>query len=221
MTIAVERFLLAYKPVPKAACSSVKAGLALIDERINVELDDLAQNNKHIHAIYPTDRFHRRRWKGFRDHFRFTVVRDPIKRLLSVYTNRVVSKGELSNSPKLRGVRDRLPVDPDPDFFFQNLTEYMTLSSTIKHHALHTYHFTGRDLSVYSKIYRTSDLPDLADDLGEITGAKVSIPRFNSSGEPLRFDDLGPKTRRKIMKYLDPEFEHLGALFPRPLRIRS
>lgn len=216
MAVAVEQFGLVYKPVPKAACSSVKAGLALLDDGVDVALDDLAQDNKRIHAIYPTDRFRRRRWGRFREHFRFTVVRDPVKRLLSVYTNRVLAKNELYHSRRLRKVRDRLPHDPDPDFFFQNLVAYMDHSSSIKHHALHSHHFTGRDLSLFSKVYRTGDLGGLADDLSEIVGAEVTIPRFNSTGEPLQFYDLKPETQDAILDYLAPEFEHLGALFPRP-----
>ena len=217
MAIALDQYQLVYKPVPKAACSSVKAGLALLDETVAVSMEDLAGNNKEIHRIYPTDRFRRRRWMRYRDHFRFTVVRDPIKRLLSVYTNRVVAKNELYHSRKLRKVQDRLPTHPDPDFFFQNLVAYMDHSSSIKHHALHSHHFTGRDLSLYSKVYRTSDLAELGADLSEIVGREVTIPRFNSTDSPLKFEDLAPKTRLQLLYYLAPEYEHLGALFPRPL----
>lgn len=213
MTITVQDLSVAYQAVPKAACSSVKAALALLDSGVTTPLEAMARDNRRIHRIYQTSRFQLNRWRRYRNHFRFTVVREPVRRLLSVYTNRVIAKQELPNSPRLR--KSGLPLDPDPDFFFQNLVPYMACSSVIKHHALHTYHFTGRDLSLYSKVYRTSDLDRLADDLSAHARREVTIPRFNSSEDALDFDALQPATRDAIMAYLEPEFELLGALFPR------
>ena len=121
MAIALKQFKLVYKPVPKAACSSIKAGLALLDGRTGIKRDELLRDVSLAHGIYQTTRFKRREWPLYRGYFRFTVVRDPLKRILSVYTNRVVDYRDLEKSRKLRNLRDQYPVDPDPDFFFQNL----------------------------------------------------------------------------------------------------
>ncbi|MEP4248850.1 sulfotransferase family 2 domain-containing protein [Tateyamaria sp.] len=86
--------------VPKAACSSIKAALAAIDPTQDTS-DPMAFGQKQVHSIYATQRFRRHRWDQVQDFFRFTVVRDPLKRLLGVYTNRVVGLRELHNCRKI------------------------------------------------------------------------------------------------------------------------
>ena len=101
MVISVKEHGLAYSAVPKAGCTSVKAMLAEIDPKISYpEAKEVGGDV--WHTLYPT-----RRWRGdvfsqYEGSFRFTVVRDPIKRLMSVYTNRVIDRKELHNSRKLQ-----------------------------------------------------------------------------------------------------------------------
>lgn len=215
MVIHIDALNVAYMAVPKAACSSVKATLGALDPD-NPISDATAFSMDTIHKQYQTRRFRIHRWQGYAHCFRFTVVRDPLKRLLGVYTNRVVELRELHTSRNFRRGHVELPADPDPDFFFQNLPAYIKAASTIKHHALPTSCFTGEDFSQFSKVYRTSDLPDLAADLSEIAGHKVTIPHYNSSGTPLRIEDLAPKTQTAIAQRLEDEYAHLAAYFDNP-----
>ncbi|WP_413821694.1 sulfotransferase family 2 domain-containing protein [Tateyamaria sp.] len=102
--------------VPKAACSSIKAALAVIDPTQDTT-DPMTLEQKQVHNIYPTQRFRMHRWDQVLDYFRFTVVRDPLKRLLGVYTNRVVGLRKLHNCRKIKRGRVNLTADPDPDYF--------------------------------------------------------------------------------------------------------
>lgn len=220
MVIRVDPLTLAYMAVPKAACSSVKAALASVDPAVDT-WDAAAFGQKEVHGIYPTQRFRMHRWARAQGYFRFTVVRDPVKRLLAVYTNRVQGLNELHNCRNIRQERVALPADPDADFFFQNLYSYTSASSVIKHHALPQLVFTGHDLGRYSKVYRTSDLPDLGADLSAHIGQQVDIPHFNSSQAPLTLGDLAPETHSVLRAHLADEYEHLGALFPNPFERKS
>lgn len=215
MVIRVDAHKIAYMAVPKAACSSVKAGLGAVDPAVPIS-DPTAFEQKQIHAVYPTQRFRMHRWERVGDFFRFTVVRDPLKRLLGVYTNRVVARRELFGCRKIKRGRVDLPPDPDPDFFFQNLSPYIAVASVIKHHALPTVCFTGSALDRYSKVYRTADLPDLASDLGERVGQDVTIPHFNSSDMKLTLDDLKPETHRALEARLRDEYAFLADYFDNP-----
>ena len=220
MVIRVDAHQIAYMAVPKAACSSIKAALGSVDPTLD-RRDATAFEQKEVHQIYPTQRFRMHRWDRVQDHFRFTVVRDPLKRLLGVYTNRVQELGELYNCRKIKRARVDLPADPDPDFFFQNLCDYIAISSSIKHHALPTLVFTGQDFALYTKVYRTSDLSALAGDLGTQVGRNVVIPHFNSSASPLTLDSLAPETHRVLAAHLAAEYDHLGAFFPNPFKRKS
>ncbi|WP_413860108.1 sulfotransferase family 2 domain-containing protein [Tateyamaria sp.] len=74
----------------------------------------MAFAQKQVHSIYATQRFRRHQVQNF---FCFTVVRDPLNRLLGVYTNRVVRLRELHNCRKIKRRRVNLTADPDPDYF--------------------------------------------------------------------------------------------------------
>jgi len=220
MVTRVDPYRLAYMAVPKAACSSIKAALAALDPLHDVD-DPNALGQKQVHALYPTMRFRGHRWHHLSNHFRFTVVRDPLKRLLAVYTNRVEGLGILGHSRKIRRGRVHLPTEPDPDYFFQNLSAYMATSSDIKHHTLPTAVFTGLDWRNYTKVYRTSEIPQLGKDLSEFVGREVSIPHFNSSERRLSLGDLSPQTQRVLQVRLEDEYAHLAPYFDNPFDRRT
>ncbi|WP_299591901.1 sulfotransferase family 2 domain-containing protein [uncultured Tateyamaria sp.] len=205
--------------VPKAACSSVKAALAALDP---LQAHDLAETlgQKQVHAIYPTMRFRRHRWDFLENHYRFTVVRDPLKRLLAVYTNRVEGLGILSHCRKIRRGRVHLPTEPDPDYFFQNLSAYIATSSDIKHHTLPTALFTGTDWSAYNSVFRTNEMADLGAELSAHTGRDVVIPHFNSSDRHLHLGDLSVQTQRVLRVLLEDEYTHIAPFFDNPFERR-
>lgn len=217
MVIAVEAHRIAYMALPKAGCSSVKAALARLDPAVTLppesEIDLMTW-----HAVYPTARFRPHRWKQFGpDWWRFCVVRDPARRLMSCYTDRVVDKRDLHNSRKLRRGRIDLPRDPDPDFFFQNLRAYAEASSSIKHHCLGAWLFLGPKPLAYDRIYKTEELGRLAADLSDRTGQPVAMPRENRSSLALRLDDLAPATRDALRPFLAREYAYLSEFYENPL----
>jgi hypothetical protein len=218
LVIAVPTYKIAYSAVPKAGCSSVKAALAYLDPSVVIppkgEITVMTW-----HGIYPTTRFLQKEWDRHSDYWRFTVVRDPIRRLMSVYTNRVVQLQELKNSRKLRDRPEfsHLSTTPDPDFFFQNIRDYMRAASVIKHHCLGTSLFIGPRPLQYDRIYKTEEMNQLALDLAERTGQPVQMPRENTSTMKLRLGDLAPKTIDALRPMLDAEYKHLSEFFENPL----
>lgn len=217
MVIAVPAHKIAYMAVPKAACSSVKAALAMIDPDTKLTLDMMSGNNKAIHVTYQTRRFRPHRWERYEGWWRFTVLRDPLKRLLSVYSDRVVARRELHSSRKMRWQK-HLPLDPDPDFFFQNLREYMVRASVVKHHALPVRLFVGPKPLRYDRVFTVAQMGDLEAALRERSGTAVKIPRFNSSHKKFGLDDLSPKTHAALAEILRPEYDHLSDYFDDPFR---
>ncbi len=219
MVIAVPAHQIAYMATPKVACTSVKAALAQIDPNAPAGLGASQpdeEQHRLLHQSYPTRRFRPHRWRKYEGWWRFTLVRDPLKRLLSVYSDRVVGRRELHNSPKMRA-QSVLPMDPDPDFFFQHLDRYMAHSSAIKHHALPFRLFIGPAPLRYDRIFRVSEIDALAEELSRRGGREVKIPRLNKSSARLSPDDLRPVTLGFIREYLKEDYELLGDFYKCPL----
>ena len=216
MVIAIAAHKIAYMAVPKAACTSVKAALMTIDPDKEPPQKLDAAAILAIHRAYPTMRFRPHRWREYEGWWRFTVVRDPLKRLMSVYTDRVVGRSELHNSPKMRA-QSALPKDPEPDFFFQNLPRYIALASSIKHHTLPFRLFIGPPPFLYDRIYRVEELPELAEALSQHSGQPVTIPRLNRSSGPLSPETLAPRTLGAIRDFLADDYEKLADFYENPL----
>lgn len=215
MVVAIKKYRIAYTAVPKAACSSVKAALGSIDPEKSIPISDFISGQVNPHAVYQTMRFRPHRWQRYEGWWRFTVIRDPLKRLLSVYSDRVLDRRELLNSPKIRRQTELTP-EPDPDFFFQNLKSYMQLSSVVKHHALPTRLFIGPKPYDYDRVYRTDEIDTLSRDLSERTGMVCKVPRLNSSSTAIKFTDLSNRTQIILSKYLEEEYQDLSEYFDNP-----
>ncbi|WP_425102138.1 sulfotransferase family 2 domain-containing protein [Tropicibacter sp. S64] len=217
MVVRIEAYKLAYVPLPKAACSSVKRALALVDP--DVRLPPEARRDVDTwHRLYPTERFRPQRMAGLEGYFRFCVVRDPLARLLSVWTNRVLEFGDLRNAWSLQSGKVDLPMEPDPDFFFCNLTAYARAVSSIKHHVLPATLFLGPDLGFYSRVYRTEALAELGPELSARTGRTVDLGRTNRSETRLRAEDLQPATLAALGQRLAGEYDYLSGFYENPLR---
>lgn len=216
MAISLALHKLAYMALPKAACSSVKEALARLDPTVTIPREDRIDAQT-WHLIYPTRRFRSHRWDALSDHWRFCMVRDPARRLMSVYTNRVQQFCDLESSRKLKLGSSGLPLDPDPDTFFRNLAAYCRESSRIKHHAAGAWLFLGPKLRGYDRIYRTSELEDLAWDLSLLTRRKVQMMHRNRSVDELRLEDLAGATIDALRPFLEREYAYMGAFFQNPL----
>ncbi|MCB1333035.1 MAG: sulfotransferase family 2 domain-containing protein [Roseivivax sp.] len=197
--------------LPKAACTSVKMMLAQAEGHVPDDDPPIG----FWHDRYPTRRFRPHRWQQARGHWRFCVIRDPAKRLLSVYTDRVAGRQELRNSRRLKRVPAGLPADPDPDLFFSNLLDYCAHSSAIRHHCLPARLFLGPRLD-FDAVYHTGQLPVLARDLGRRSGRTVRTPRANASRFTLDWDDLEPETQEALIPVLEPEYAYFKGYFEPP-----
>ena len=213
MVICIQAHKIAYMAVPKVACSSIKAALCAIDANSDIPKAEIAASFDKLHIQYPTKRFRLHRWEMYKDCWRFAAVRDPLKRLLSVYTDRKEQKNDLFRSPRLRN--SQLSKDPDPNYFFENLHEYSALSSVIKHHVLSTRIFLGPDLSRYNRIYRIEDLDQLATDVSRRIDAPFTIPRMNKSQHHLSANDLSKKARKVIHDHLAVDYQLLSDFYPK------
>ncbi|MEO0464911.1 MAG: sulfotransferase family 2 domain-containing protein [Pseudomonadota bacterium] len=207
-------FGFAYVPVPKVACSTVKE--ALFRATRSGEFDAIVHRDiPRVHFYYHIhQRYHLSETQlSTLDMFRFTVIRDPVKRLISAYTNRVQDKRDLERQVTDLSVLSAkcLPLRPDIETFALNLTTYAAANASLKHH-LRSQAEILRDPDLYDRIYQIEELDLLASDFEAQTGRALNLRRANPSvaAKPT----LGPSAQRAVRQFYADDY----AMFPQLLK---
>ena len=192
MPLIIKRLKLAYFPVPKVACTSLKHFMHEVKSG-KTFTPRVRPNGKtiNIHHLYPAIPFEDNSFADLEDMHRISVVRDPVKRLLSAYSNRVVAGRILTEEAagdKLRALG--LPISPDFSTFLEHLDGYCANFPQILHHTRPQTHFLGHDAGYYSRVYEISELSQLRDDVNELAGTDLPMPHKQTGGPKLKVDDL-------------------------------
>lgn len=199
MGVILKNTGLEYFPVPKIACTSMKLAVFAHNEPdVKVTLrppgvrdpDMIAFHHdgrpyRHVHQLYPSRLLRLRPWPLARGTRRFCLVRDPVKRFLSGYGNRVVFHNDLN-----------LPEPPPLDEFLDRLDEFRRIP-TIKHHFAPMFRFLGLRPGFYDRIFDIGELDQLAHYCAE-HGAPLTIPHTQTGGPKIPESTLTAPMRRKV-----------------------
>lgn len=231
MAIVLENYGIAYFPIPKVACSSLKTALYELAFGKPFVREDAG---KSIHQIFPTKPFSRREFQRLTGHFKFAVIRDPIDRILSAYSNKIADQDNLtilnrSIRVKLAEALVRfsridakayrsLEAKPHVDFFVKNIDLYNAKYPLIYGHTRPTSYYLGNDLSQFDRIYTISELPTLQKDISEIVGRDWEVKRENVSGSRSKASvaDLSEEGFQALMNYLRADYGLLADYFEAP-----
>lgn len=211
---------LVYFPVPKIACTSIKHALLNhnqpgLADRI---AEDVARRTEKgtrlgVHGIYPSVPFrpaYRLRYGLGRW---FCVVRDPVKRLLSAYANRVLYLDELKKvDPEMLRAAG-LRRQPEPDEFVARLEDYRRLEPSIDHHVAPLCDFLGRVPERFDRVFDLSEMDALADYVAA-AGAPMSFPRLQTGGPKLGPDMLSAASLEKLRALYAEDYRAWGRFLP-------
>ncbi|MFN7003252.1 MAG: sulfotransferase family 2 domain-containing protein [Roseinatronobacter sp.] len=142
----------------------------------------------------------------------FTIIRNPIRRLLSVYTNRVQDHRDIAKA--LEKTPDAT-LDPMPsaDAFFRDLPRYRAQVPSIKHHTDNFAQFLGPDLARYDAVFRVEEAGAMQDTLSERLGEPFVLENEQRSARSLTLDDLSAEARAQIAAHTTPDFELLAPFY--------
>ena len=196
-----------YQPIPKVACTSIKEALfrLVMKEPFSQAVGGGAM---HIHSY-----FDQREQDVTQADWRFLVIRDPIQRFLSGYSNRVLHHRELSRDYIARlasglGLSmDDFPFDPSLDEFVENFDFYCRVP-TIRHHFQPISEFVA-PLSAFNRVYAFEELSALAEDLSNRTRQDFSIPHSQRGGPKLRKEQIGPSAMKRLVDIYSGDYEML------------
>ena len=202
---------LAYFPVPKVAGTAIKFTLYELEYRKPFEQKWNGDRWLHIHDVYVTKPFSNADKSDLSEFTRFVMIRDPIDRLMSAYANRVLALRELSSEALDRHKCSELGLvaDPDADFFFGHIDQYMYVSDSIKHHMESISNYTGDDLSFFTRVFKFEQFSELPKFFSETFNCPVTVRREQESQLKLKFESLSKITRDKILKFLREDYELL------------
>lgn len=205
----------AYVPIPKNACSTVKRaliGLIEPDDHARITAPG-ARFDIHDYCWHRLDFWMTRSQLAGLAGFRFTIIRDPIDRLISAHANRVFDKHDLELPGTNRRLLQRrgLPLRPDLDTFALNLAFYSRANVSIAHHTRPQATIL-KDVSLFDEIYRTDELSRLAGDLKARCGIDVDFGHANRS--EMRKGQLSPTALAAARDFYRRDYEMLAQYLP-------
>ena len=216
----VRKYKIAFFSTPKAASTSVKLVLYKLKEGVEWKGDPDG-----VHPEFPTSfPFDSNDFFCLSDYYKFCVIRDPIKRLLSSFYNRIYDHKDLEKCLASKGLTENLfkekypnlNIFPNIENYLINLQAYQNFSHSIKHHTISAKFFIGNQLNLYDKIYKIESLKELAIDLGRLTGKKVLLHRKQVSKKSYIFSELPYHLKKILISYTQEEYELLSDYYIPP-----
>ncbi len=194
---------LAYFCIPKCGKTSVKSLMAEIGR------PNESYFNYGAKVFNPLDR-HRAK-----DAYRFTVIREPISRLVSAYNDRIGDRDDVRRSGLSTTLCKPLGLNPSPDIeeFVLNLRKYALINDRVYRHVIPQVKYVGKDANYYDAIYKIQDIPRLADDLSQMLGLELSTRKNNSSKKNKTVSDLSNEAIELAKEYYSEDFNILGQYF--------
>lgn len=210
LAVIVPSLDLAYFPVPKNACSTLKIAFYEINEgRPYAPLARPDGTMVHVHEFpgYDSLPLTPATLEATAALSRIAVVRDPLRRLVSCYKNRVLHFRELSTKhlPTEAFARAGLPQDPAFDLFIERLDEYRALSWSISHHSDLQRTFLGEDRGAFEQLFTLAELPRLEAWLRARAGRDLQLPHAQRGGQEFPDPEITPETRRRMLDYCAPD----------------
>lgn len=188
---------LLFIPIPKCGSSSVKNYFteALFGKTYGETVH--FQHPELYRTITPEDLK-----TTYADYYSFSVVRDPVSRLVSYYMRNVFNRSLRREAHQEESFMD-IPTQPGPFQFVLFFHQYRQLFKDFRHHTDPIDGFLGPFHKSLSRIYQMSELPELQARLSEAYGREISDDRSMVSR-----DDKARKERcQQLFEKLRPWYQ--------------
>lgn len=227
MTVLVPSKNLLVTTSPKVACTSIKTAMFRVENGFGFTPFDCCGGHRSIHhpSIYPALDFSSAERMMDRNKIdratvtKFTVVRDPVQRFLSAYSNRVVyyrdMERECAQNAEIREQFEAigLPVVPDLEMFIHNLEFYFKFSPTIRLHTLPQTYFVGSDSSFYTGIFSVNRIGAFEAAISDFIGSEFKLEQLQTGGQKINPDTLGKAQLTKLNRVYSKDIEVLSRFF--------
>ncbi len=205
--INLKKYNLTYIPIPKNCSSSIKFYLhEMLRGKKFEPYKKKNGKNFHIHNYWS--------YKNKRNPDRestfvksdatksFVVIREPIKRYISAFANRVVSHGALGSS-------DNLTLNE----FTNDFETYIKDVAELNHHMSPQVDWIDNDLSVFDWVFTTNEIQKMHKIISEYTNTDVKFPRLQTGGPNLNLTDLSKENFYRLVDYYYEDYKTMRNYF--------
>ena len=180
-----------YCPTPKCGCTSTKV-------MIRKGIEGVIDYEEDIHFHYWTDTF-----KAADVDIKFCIVREPVSRFLSAYSNRVVNTDEWN-----------IPFVELNEFIDNFHNNHYKSNERIHHHFRPQVDFIGPDPNYYDRVFFLDEMSLVSEFLSEIMGKTIKLEKLqtvDSSKNPSWFKKPIPtKTQiNSIKSFYEDDYKFL------------
>lgn len=186
------------------------------------EAAELHPDNVDIHEFFlscPDAWTDTRRIAKEKGMYRFAIVRDPVKRLISCYRNRVIDLGDLAQTAD-HLTKAGLPIMPSLDTFVLHLSEYMKANRSIAHHARPQLEFLGGSLDYLDEVFAFESIPELQKRLG-LSERGIELRREKSGGTPVGISQLSEEALRFALEFYREDYKFLHDFYSEATILKS
>lgn len=197
----VEKYKIAYTPMPKCASSTLKSIFYNLETEKNVI-------NPHQFYNNPFLKTQNINIAAYQDYFKFVVIRDPIKRFLSYYNKNIITEKSLLKHYGNKRFVFGLDCLPDINFFIEHLEDYIYTFRDVHHHTLCQSAYVDSYLNHYDLVCKIENLNDLLARLSKICKKKLSSPNLMKSKKKVSniFYSLSLKSLHKLIEYYAKDY---------------
>ena len=209
--IKLNKYKIMYNPVPKCGCTTLKHAMYFLQTGVDKSVED----KNHVHLFYESSKFFMPDEEIMSDDwFRFCVVRDPVKRFISCYTNRVVlHKDQKKGNGNQIIKKYNLPQEPSFAEFLDRYEQYSGIIE-IKHHSDLLSYFLGSAPEIYSEIYDLSQIDShIIPQLETFTNLTIKKHRYQLSKTKIEVSDLSDSQIKKIKSMYEEDYDLYGKWF--------
>jgi len=205
------KYKFTYYPIPKNASTSVKRWIYdYIRSCDPTKFDPEPLRSIHEYFSRP-ERDGGYTGPKIRSTFKFAIVRDPRKRFISAYRNRVLHYKCLSKYKEQ--LRDKgLSVTPNINDFILNYERYASISGEVAQHCAPQVAFIGNIYDKLDKIYGVGHMDILEKDLANLVGHGRPIEVSQTGGKEHFVDKLNPSSEKFLNEFLREDYEMMEQL---------
>lgn len=201
-----------YRFIPKSACTSIKQMIFELEFEKSFQSFKKENPEKKLKSAHA---FFNRRLNSIDGcPIKVIVIRDPIKRFLSAYGNRVHGHSELS---KRHLKKKKKPIDlnafpkftPDLYTFIDHFDIYSTVKS-IHHHCKPVSEFLdGQNLSYFTHVIPMEEVEKVGTLLNGHYGKNIPLPRSQTRGKKADVTELRVKDFDQLFEFYEKDYHLL------------
>jgi hypothetical protein len=144
-------------------------------------------------------------------YFSFTVIRDPIGRLISYYQKNIIEEGSLVKELDMNRAQEIMPTRPSLEEFIKRLRSYIFYFDDVHHHTLPQSAYINTTLPELSRVYQLHETDSIFRELSDLTGVNLSptyLLKSNTGTKELQLR-LGDSAADKLRRFYSQDYKLL------------